>query len=41
MDAAARALPAGHPFTVPENLFAKISDEQREEWVEKFAGSRD
>jgi methionyl-tRNA synthetase len=41
MDAAARALPAGHPFAVPENLFAKISDEQREEWVEKFAGSRD
>jgi methionyl-tRNA synthetase len=41
MDAAARALPDGHPFTVPENLFAKISDEQREEWVEKFAGSRD
>jgi methionyl-tRNA synthetase len=41
MNAAARALPAGHPFTVPENLFAKISDEQREEWVEKFAGSRD
>jgi methionyl-tRNA synthetase len=40
MNAAARALPAGHPFTVPENLFAKISDEQREEWVEKFAGSR-
>ena len=41
MNAAARALPAGHPFTVPENLFAKISDEQREEWVKKFAGSRD
>lgn len=41
MNAAARALPAGHLFTVPENLFAKISDEQREEWVEKFAGTRE
>ena len=40
MNAAARALPVGHSFTVPENLFAKISDEQREEWVEKFAGTR-
>jgi hypothetical protein len=40
MDAAARALPAGYPLlTVPENLFAKF-DEQREEWLEKFAGSR-
>jgi methionyl-tRNA synthetase len=32
------ALPAGHPFTVPENLFAKISDEAREEMEARFAG---
>ena len=34
------ALPAGHAFTVPEVLFAKITDEQREEWQERFAGGR-
>ncbi len=34
-------LKAGHAFTVPENLFAKIADEQREEWQERFAGTRD
>ena len=34
------ALPAGHAFTVPENLFAKITDEQREEWTERFKGTR-
>jgi len=34
------ALPAGHGFTVPEVLFAKITDEQREEWQERFAGGR-
>jgi methionyl-tRNA synthetase len=33
------ALPAGHGFTVPENLFAKISDEAREEMEARFAGS--
>ncbi len=36
----ANALPEGHPFTVPENLFTKITDEQREEWEERFAGTR-
>ncbi|MEM9438736.1 MAG: methionine--tRNA ligase, partial [Pseudomonadota bacterium] len=35
------ALPAGHAFTVPEVLFAKITDDQRAEWVERFAGTRD
>ena len=39
--AAFTALPEGHAFTVPENLFGKISDDQREEWQEKFAGKRD
>ena len=41
VDAALATLPAGHGFTVPENLFAKITDEQREEWQERFAGTRD
>ncbi|MEO1640970.1 MAG: class I tRNA ligase family protein, partial [Pseudomonadota bacterium] len=35
------ALPAGHAFTVPENLFRKIADEEREEWAARFAGTRD
>jgi methionyl-tRNA synthetase len=30
-----------HPFTVPDVLFAKIADEDREEWQEKFSGQRD
>ena len=36
--AALQALPAGHPFTVPENLFAKITDEMREAMEARFAG---
>jgi len=35
------ALPEGHAFTVPDNLFAKITDEQREDWAEKFAGKKE
>ena len=38
---ALKALPAGHPFTVPENLFRKITDGERDEWAERFAGTRD
>ncbi len=34
-------LPDGHAFTVPDVLFAKIADEQREEWQAKFSGTRD
>jgi len=41
MTAALSALPAGHAFAVPEVLFAKITDEQREEWQERFSGTRD
>ena len=41
MNAAVNALPAGHAFTVPDNLFTKITDEQREEWTERFAGKRE
>ncbi len=37
---ALNALPAGHAFTVPEVLFAKITDEQREDWQTRFAGTR-
>ena len=39
--AALGALPIGHEFTVPEVLFAKITDDQREEWAERFSGVRD
>ncbi|CTQ49973.1 methionine--tRNA ligase [Jannaschia donghaensis] len=37
---ALEALQPGHVFTVPEVLFAKITDEQRLEWAERFAGQR-
>lgn len=39
--AALAVLAPGHSFTVPEVLFAKITDEQREEWHTNFAGTRD
>lgn len=35
------ALPMGHEFTVPDVLFAKISDEDREGWETRFSGKRD
>ena len=38
--AALAALPSGHAFTVPEVLFAKITDEQREDWQVRFSGAR-
>lgn len=34
------ALPAGHAFTVPDNLFTKIEDASREDWAARFAGTR-
>ncbi len=34
------ALPPGHGFTVPDMLFRKITDEEREEWQQRFAGRR-
>ncbi|WP_281983850.1 methionine--tRNA ligase [Thalassorhabdomicrobium marinisediminis] len=37
---AVTALPEGHVFTVPDNLFDKITDEQRDTWAERFAGTR-
>ncbi len=39
--AALSALPAGHEFAVPDVLFAKITDDQRDDWQERFAGTRD
>jgi methionyl-tRNA synthetase len=38
--AALEALPAGHGFTVPENLFRKIADEERADWQARFSGQR-
>jgi len=38
--AALAVLPPGHAFTVPEVLFAKISDEDRADWQVRFAGVR-
>ena len=39
--AALQTLPAGHAFTVPENLFRKITDDERDDWAARFAGKRD
>ncbi|MFE3837110.1 methionine--tRNA ligase [Pseudogemmobacter sonorensis] len=33
-------LSAGHGFSVPENLFAKITDEERADWQLRFSGIR-
>ena len=38
--AALVAMVPGQPFSVPEMLFSKISDAQREEWQERFSGVR-
>ncbi|KPP86244.1 MAG: methionyl-tRNA synthetase [Rhodobacteraceae bacterium HLUCCO07] len=38
--AALEVLGPGHGFSVPENLFSKITDEQREDWQARFAGTR-
>ncbi len=38
--AALGTLEPGHAFGVPEVLFAKITDEQREDWQARFAGQR-
>ncbi len=40
VSAALQALPSGHAFTVPDVLFAKIADEEREAWETRFAGGR-
>ncbi len=38
IEAALSALPAGHAFTTPEVMFAKITDERRDELEAQFAG---
>ncbi|WP_417211064.1 methionine--tRNA ligase [Antarctobacter sp.] len=40
VEAALTDLPAGHAFDVPEVTFRKITDAEREEWQERFAGVR-
>lgn len=37
---AMQTLPAGHSFSVPENLFRKITDEERADWQARFSGIR-
>ncbi|WP_163849365.1 methionine--tRNA ligase [Pseudooceanicola aestuarii] len=34
-------LAPGHAFTVPENLFRKLTDEECEDWAARFQGTRD
>jgi methionyl-tRNA synthetase len=34
------ALPPGHAFPVPDNLFRKITDAERDAWAARFAGGR-
>lgn len=41
VEQALSALPAGHAFSVPDVLFAKITDDQREDWQQRFSGTRD
>ena len=38
--AALSTLPEGHGFEVPDVLFRKISDDEREDWAARFAGTR-
>ncbi len=41
VEAAAQTLVPGASFTVPDNLFSKIADEDRDAWKTRFAGTRD
>ena len=38
IDAFLRTMPEGHAFTVPEVLYAKISDDQADTWRAAYAG---
>lgn len=39
VDATLATLAPGHAFTVPDVLFAKISDDDRDAWAAQFAGA--
>ena len=39
--AALEMLQPGHAFTVPDVTFRKITDDERSDWQERFAGTRD
>ncbi|WP_439140727.1 methionine--tRNA ligase [Planktotalea sp.] len=41
VEAALGALPVGAAFSVPDVTFRKITDDEREDWQEKFAGVRE
>jgi methionyl-tRNA synthetase len=41
LETALQTLPVGHAFNVPEVMFAKITDEERADWAERFSGKRD
>jgi methionyl-tRNA synthetase len=41
IQASMNVLPPGHAFEVPEVLFSKITDDQREDWQTRFSGTRD
>ncbi|MEM9394262.1 MAG: methionine--tRNA ligase [Pseudomonadota bacterium] len=40
MKATLTTLAPGHGFTVPDNLFSKIEDSDRQDWQARFAGTR-
>ena len=40
LPAALQTLPAGHGFAIPENLFRKITDDERTDWQSRFSGVR-
>ncbi|MBE9639862.1 methionine--tRNA ligase [Salipiger mangrovisoli] len=40
LGAALSTLPAGHAFEVPEVTFRKITDDERADWQQRFAGTR-
>ena len=39
LDTFLRTVKGGHKFSVPENLFQKISDEQKQSFADKFSGA--